>query len=205
MKGFGWEMFCQAWSKDGKPYTIEFLADKLKDIIRKSRKMEIPNEPPIDIPKRKSLPILGMQKEDVKKLDFKFIQDAGKFKKDAQNIRMKREESGLGSMHSEMQSRVVPKVDDLFVGKRIDVLYSFDILDGHEREKGLRWCQGEVIKIIPGKQKPRVEVLWDAIPELNQDQHTSVQILPESKWNKHIEGAWRMDIDMIDDYCEDES
>ena len=35
VKGFGWEQFRQAWSKDGKPHTIEFLADRLKDIIKK--------------------------------------------------------------------------------------------------------------------------------------------------------------------------
>ena len=36
--GFGWDQFHQAWSKDGNPYSIEFLADKLKDIIRTSKK-----------------------------------------------------------------------------------------------------------------------------------------------------------------------
>ena len=36
--GFGWDQFHHAWSKDGYPYLIEFLADKLKDIIRKSKR-----------------------------------------------------------------------------------------------------------------------------------------------------------------------
>ena len=79
--GFGWKKFKQAWSKDGNPYSIEFLADALKDIIRKSRKMEIPKAPPINIPKRKLLPVLGEQTEDVKKLDTDFIADKKNLKR----------------------------------------------------------------------------------------------------------------------------
>ena len=52
--GFGWKQFKQAWSKDGNPYTIEFLANALKNIIRKSSKMDIPKAPSIEIPKRKN-------------------------------------------------------------------------------------------------------------------------------------------------------
>ena len=203
--GFGWTKFKQAWSKNGNPYSIEFLADALKDIIRKSTKMEIPKSPPINIPKRKNLPVLGEQTEDVKKLDTDFITDKKKFKKDARSEIKQREESGIGSIYSEMQSKVVPKIDDTFVGKKIDVLFLFEILDGGENETGLRWCQGEVTKVISKSKKPKVEVLWDAIPELNHEQHTSIQVLPKGKWNKQVEGAWRMNIDIIDEYSDDES
>ena len=92
--GFGWDQFHQAWSKDGNPYSIEFLAEKLKDIIRKSKKLEIPEEPPIDIQKRKNLPSLGERTADVKALDLNYIKDTKKFKKDAQCLRREREDSG---------------------------------------------------------------------------------------------------------------
>ena len=161
--------------------------------------MAIPNEPPIDTPKRKILPDLGEKTAFVSTLDSKFMKDEGLFKEKANRIRMNREAIGLGSMHLEMQSRVVPKIDDSFLDKRIDVLFCFDILDGIENEKGLRWCQGKVINIISGKKKPTVEVLWDAIPELNIEQHRTIEVLPGSKWNKDTEGAWRMDIDISDD------
>ena len=49
------------------------------------------------------------------------------------------------------------------------------------------------------KKKPTVEVLWDAIPELNIEQNRTIQVLPGSKWNKDTEGAWRMDIDISDE------
>ena len=70
-------------------------------------------------------------------------------------------------------------------------MFDFDILDKDANNQELRWCQVEVTKTITGTKKPTVEVLWNAIPELNIDIHnnTSIQILPERKWNKHIEGA----------------
>ena len=74
--------------------------------------MEIPKAPTINISKRKLLPVLGEQTEDVKKLDTDFIADKKKFKKDARSEIKQREESGIGSIYSEMQSKVVPKIDD---------------------------------------------------------------------------------------------
>ena len=49
--------------------------------------------------------------------------------------------------------------------------------------------------------KATMKVLWDAIPELNQDHH----IIQERKWNDYIEDAWRMHIDIIDGYSDDTS
>ena len=43
---------------------------------------------------------------------------------------------------------MVPTIDDSFFGKKTDVLFKFDILDGRENEQALRWCQGVVTKII---------------------------------------------------------
>ena len=104
-----------------------------------------------------------------------------------------------------MQSKGVPKINDSFVGKGIDVLFLFEIIDGQENETGLRWCQGEVTNVISKSEKPKVEVIWDAIPELNHEQHTSIQVLPKGKQNKQVEGAWRMNVDIIAEYSDDES
>ena len=179
--GFGWDQFHQAWSKDGNPYWIEFLGEKLKDIIRKSKNMEIPDEAPIDIPRRKNLPSLGERTAFVKALYSNFITDTKEFKKDENRLQREREDSGYGDMYSVMQSVVVPTIDDSFIGKRIDVLFAFDILDSDANNQELRWCQGEVTKIIAGTKKSTVEVRWDTIPELNIKIHTNIQILPERK------------------------
>ena len=105
-------------------------------------------------------------------------------------------------MYSVLQNAVVRTIDDSFISKRVDVLFAFEILDSDANKQELRWRQGEVTKVITGTKKPTVEVRWDAIPELN---HAGIQIPPERKWNKHIEGAWRMNIDIIDEDSDDES
>ena len=61
-------------------------------------------------------------------------------------------------MYSVLQSVAVPKIDDSFIGKRVDVLFAFEILDSDANEQELRWCQGEVTKIITGTKNPTVEV-----------------------------------------------
>ena len=64
--------------------------------------MAIPNEPPIDTPRRKILPDLGEKTAFVSTLDSKFMKDEGIFKKEAYCIRVDREATGLESMHLEM-------------------------------------------------------------------------------------------------------
>ena len=58
---------------------------------------------------------------------------------------------------------------------------------------------GKVMNMISIERQPVAKILWDAIPELNIEQHRTIEVLPGSKWNKDIEGAWRMDIDISDD------
>ena len=44
-------------------------------------------------------------------------------------------------------------------------------------------------------------VLWDAMPDCEgyeMPKETDQALLP-SKWNKEVDGAWRMDIDIVDD------
>ena len=50
-----------------------------------------------------------------------------------------------------------------------------------------------------------MKAFWDAIPKFNQEQQTIIQIFVKSKWNKDVEHAWRIVIDIIDDYSGDES
>ena len=80
--------------------------------------------------------------------------------------------------------------------KRIDVLYSFQLDSG---EQVLRWCQGKVIKILTEKTKPTVVVRWDPMPDIDGKENSieeTQQERPQCKWNKDVEGAWRMDINV---------
>ena len=90
---------------------------------------------------------------------------------------------------------ICPELDKL-IEKRIDVLYSFELESG---EKALRWCQGKVLEVLIEKKKPTVFVHWDPMPDVegkeNSNEETEQVLLP-SKWNKNVEGAWRMDINV---------
>ena len=99
-----------------------------------------------------------------------------------------------------MQPLYCPKLDEL-INKRIDVLYSFQLDQG---EKALRWCQGKVIKILTEKTKPTVVVRWDPMPDVEGKDDSieeTQQELPQWKWNKNVEGAQRLDINV--GYVED--
>ena len=74
--------------------------------------------------------------------------------------------------------------------------------------KELRWCQGCVRDISNGsnmlypnartkcyKEGEAVRILWDTINGIC-DAYESIQHLPKSKWNKQIEGAWRLDVEL---------
>jgi hypothetical protein len=66
-------------------------------------------------------------------------------------------------------------------------------------EKVLWWCQGKVIKVLPENAKPTVVVLWDQMPDVKGKEDLSdktQQVLAPRKWNKDVEGAWRMDINV---------
>ncbi len=60
------------------------------------------------------------------------------------------------------------------------------------------------------KVKPTVVVRWDPMPDVKGKENLSnetQQVLPPRKWNKDVEGAWRMDINVgiVEDDEEHES
>jgi hypothetical protein len=50
VKGFGWEWCRHQWSKDGRKYTVEELANHLRRIIKEEKNHEIPIEPVPNVP-----------------------------------------------------------------------------------------------------------------------------------------------------------
>ena len=63
--GLGWEDLATPWSINGKDLTSDELAKHLKSIIKEQRKRSIPSKPPIPLPERKNLPILGTKTLDL--------------------------------------------------------------------------------------------------------------------------------------------
>ena len=172
-------------------------------IIKKEKGIPIPPEPPINLPQRMDLPVLGTQTSNVASLDEKRNSKESEMKDKARRMRLERESKGEGSMHSNMQPWSKPELDEL-VGKRIDVLCTVEL---DNNEKVFKWCQGEVVKVV-GENK--VEVEWDPAPDIEGCEESMVgeQVLLPTKWNKdNKDGAWRMDVDIgvEDDVVDDES
>jgi hypothetical protein len=206
VKGFGWDWCKHPWSKNGKKYTIPQLSAHLQYIIKEEKVHDIPSEPPLKVPTRVNLPILGTQTHQVQNLDRQYVVNENSYKMKARKIRSERELRGEGSTHATMQSFYPPELCDL-VDQRIDVLAAFGYDDADDQ---LRWCQGKVIEVHPTK-KDTVKVLWDGIPDCAgwENPTEDLHLLLPSKWNKDIVGAWRMDLaiefyDTSDDEDEDE-
>ena len=110
----------------------------------------------------------------------------------ADQIQRARESRGEGSMYLLLQSFSCPNVNEL-LGRQIDVLYSCTLPD--DGGNVLMWCQGEVIDVCTGRQKPTVHVLWDPMPDVEGSEELSETnaILLTCKWRKETEGGWRMD------------
>jgi hypothetical protein len=102
---------------------------------------------------------------------------------------------GRRQYFSVMQPLYCPELDEL-MDKRIDKLHSFQLGSG---EKALRWCQGKAITTLTEKTKPTVVVRWDPMLDVEGKENwieKTQQELPRHKWNKDVEGAWRMDINV---------
>ena len=58
---------------------------------------------------------------------------------------------------------------------------------------------GQRIKVLLEKAKPTVVVLWGPMPDVKGKEDLSnktQQVLAPRKWNKEVNGAWRMDINV---------
>lgn len=180
----------------------------MRSIIRQEKNEDIPDEPNPEIQKRVNTAILGTFNDFAKNLDAKYFKDEDEFKEACMKLKGKREARGEGSMYSTLQPFNRPDLDEL-LNKRIDVLTSFEIknIDGTHKEWKLQWCQGEVNRVYDNRAKPTVQVLWDAMPDCDgyEKPTETDQVLLPTRWNKEVDGAWRMDIDIvIDDDVEDE-
>ena len=116
VKGMSWEWCQHAWSKDGKKFSVQELAQHLRWIIREEKKYDIPPGPNINVPTRTNLPILGMQMCDVTALDRRYIANEIRFKQKAEKTRCEHESKGEGSIYSQLQPFCWPELSKL-IGK----------------------------------------------------------------------------------------
>jgi hypothetical protein len=194
--GCGWTQFATTWSHQGKKKSVDELKNHPKWIIKEEKKLTVPSDPFIELPTRAELPVLGTATQQLIDSNNTAQIDEEQFRKDAQEMRQQREDRGEGSIFSVLQPLVCPEPDEL-LDKRIDVLYSFQLTSDGDR--ALRWCQGKVIEVITDRRVPTVSVCWDPMPDVEGKEDVSEvteQVVPPRKFNKDVEGAWRLDINV---------
>ena len=129
-------------------------------------------------------------------MDHMYLSNENKFKQRAEKAHRERESKGEGSIYSQLQPFSRPEPTEL-IGKRIVVLYSFDI-DIRKGTKELRWCQGKVLEIVESAHDPTVKVNWDSQLDAHgyeEETITNQKLLP-SRWRKDREDGWRMDVEI---------
>ena len=75
------------------------------------------------------------------------------------------------------------------VDKRIDVLYPFQVdAESGDKETVLWWCQELVLEVCENRIKPIVNVEWDAMPDVDGYEESSISnvVLLPSKWKKDV-------------------
>ena len=79
-------------------------------------------------------------------------------------------------------------VDETLLGDRIEILFELTEPDG---SIVMQWCQGVVVGI---KKGDKVHIEWNKECLRDGELAVTEEKLLKSKWNKHVEKAWRMDL-----------
>ena len=210
--GFGWADLATAWSKDGKEFSVAQLTAHLKTIIVATASRDIPSKPPLPLPARKALPVLGEQARDAAALDLLQLSKGAEFEAEARRVRAEREAEGVGDSCAERQQQTAPLVDKALLGKRLEICCNYELDNGGSEP---RWCAGQVILVSDGrniakgprsfyKEGEAVMMRWDAAPDRKSMAYPqgepvseSAARLLKSMWNPRgvqRDGGWRFDL-----------
>ena len=115
--GLGWSDLATPWSRNGRDLSGEELSNHLKNIISHERKRMIPDKPPVQIPERKKLQILGTATQQLTVIEECNKLKLSGFEKHARNLKVERELVGVGDSYTNMQPQSMPKIDISLVGR----------------------------------------------------------------------------------------
>ena len=76
--GLGWEDWHHPWSAEGHEFAGEELAEHIKNLMKGEKKRKISAKPPVDMPTRKKITVLGTISPDIIRLDAKKTAVEGK-------------------------------------------------------------------------------------------------------------------------------
>ena len=126
--GLGRDEAYHAWSCNGIDYTPLHLFRFLVDVVIPLKgEKEVPEEPPVELPKPPDMPTLGKTSSDVNGFSDTHNDRLKAFKAKWRCERDNRMERGEGDKWSKMQKDAAPKVDESLVGYKLKC-YSLDMM-----------------------------------------------------------------------------
>ena len=187
--GFGWKDLHHPWSEGGVAHSPETLLKHLVEvIIPEQQKREVPDEPKMVLPSRKLTPQLGTKTPDVEALEIRYENEKKNAVVEAVRMREELEAQGIADRHEMLQPQR-PQVDENLIGVEIEQLWMFVEEDG---TTVAQWCQGIVVGV---KTRNKVHIKWNENCLREGDAPVTEEALMKSKYNKHVEGGWRISLD----------
>jgi hypothetical protein len=157
VKGFGWNQFKIAWTRNCQDHPIKELAKHLRDILRFELLATIPTEPAGTMKMRKFVLVLGTITDERQMLDTNHFKTGQDIKDVAIKLACEREarDDDMG-IYATYQQWDIPKPNEL-VGRRIYIFWPIK-QTGTSRFLGGCWFQGKMTVVVYGYS---VKVFWD--------------------------------------------
>ena len=145
--GLGWEDLITHWSNNGNVFTTEELESHLKMIVSTQRPRSIPTNIPVLLPVQKALPQHGTQAPEILARYAAYLENSDEFEHQERHTRLEKEAVGISNRYSNIQPTSVPYIENVLIGKQMDVFLHYFLYDGGTE---LCWIQGEVILVSYG-------------------------------------------------------
>lgn len=97
----------------------------MSGVILLDKKLDVLDEPLINLPKPSEIQILGTKSSLLKNITASNQEKIDKFKQNAHAEHKHREDAGEGGCWYEIQHSIVPKVDSSLVGLKIKMIFSY--------------------------------------------------------------------------------
>ena len=93
--GLGWKEAYHPWSANNSPFSADELFDHFVDVVLPlADKLDVPTEPPLELPKLPELPTLGTVSKLAEELEQKEVDRLEEIREKARDIKASREEKG---------------------------------------------------------------------------------------------------------------
>ena len=158
----------------------------VETVIPLSDTEQVPDGPPIDVPKPPVVNDLGTATAD--SMQHLPAEKEQEMRQKADECRDELERQGIGARFMMWQKTSAQKVDDSLIGFKIEMLFNYST----DEEEVLVWCNG-VVKAVAARSR-NVEIEWDDEFVSVGEPKTSKHKLVEGKWNPRGEqrvGSWR--------------